>query len=186
MRKLFTRSSTHPDCLPGHDHLEPAARDFDKMLSAVEAKNPPSPARELVEAAFRGDLEAVRCLLDSGARVDEPDGLGKTALHAAIEGANVDVIAFLIDRGANVNGAPGDEWTPLFHAIDVEGDAASQLGVLPSVATIPRLLLKRGADPRRPGLNGQRPRDLAISYDHQDAVQAIDEAILRIGGTRPG
>ena len=48
-------------------------------------------------------VEALRFLFDAGARLDDANELGETALHGAVYGDHVDVIQFLADAGANLN-----------------------------------------------------------------------------------
>src|SRR5207344_480315 len=55
-------------------------------------------------AARTGKPEAVKLLLDSGAKVDARESWGDTtALMWAVAEGNRDVVKLLIDRGANVN-----------------------------------------------------------------------------------
>lgn len=51
------------------------------------------------------DAKTIRTLLDHGAKVDEPDGLGHTPLAyaAGSDNASPEVVKLLIDHGANVN-----------------------------------------------------------------------------------
>lgn len=95
----------------------------------------------LTEAARKGDLNRVRALLDSGADADSHDpasGLG--AIHAAAEHGRTEVVALLLDRGAQVNVARGFvRYTPLRAAIANK----------PQVEVV-KLLLSRWADPNAP------------------------------------
>lgn len=76
------------------------------------------PAWNLNNAAKRGDLEAVRKLLDAGALVDLPDAEGRTPLVNAIGGRNVPVARFLIERGADINSRSAkDGGTPLLATV---------------------------------------------------------------------
>lgn len=76
------------------------------------------PVWNLNNAAKRGDLEAVRKLLDAGVVVDSPDADGQTPLVNAIGGRNVPVARFLIERGADVNSrSPKDGGTPLLATV---------------------------------------------------------------------
>ena len=61
------------------------------------------PAAALREAAERGDLTAVRTLLDQGTPVDARDDRGATALVRAAYGNHVDVAAVLVQAGADVD-----------------------------------------------------------------------------------
>ncbi|GEM_PF-3598054 len=59
----------------------------------------------LIAAALKGQLNAVKYLLEHGAGVDYPDANGCTALGSAIEwGGEHDVIRLLVENGADVNG----------------------------------------------------------------------------------
>ncbi len=67
----------------------------------------------LVSAAARGDVEAVRSLLDDGAEVDERGPDGRTAVTAAALGDHVAVARVLIDAGAAVDLQDSDRNNPL-------------------------------------------------------------------------
>ena len=53
--------------------------------------------------ATRGDFEACKVLLDSGALVDIRDGDGYTQLHAAAEQGHLEVVKLLLVRGSDPN-----------------------------------------------------------------------------------
>src|SRR5215471_11886460 len=53
-------------------------------------------------AAYRGNTEIVRLVLDSGAEVDPPGEEACTPLHEAISGGHVETARLLICRGAEL------------------------------------------------------------------------------------
>lgn len=65
-------------------------------------------------AALKGNLKSVQALVVAGARVDRVDTkMGGTPLTAAIQSLNVDVVKFLIGKGANVHRKAGGGRTML-------------------------------------------------------------------------
>jgi ankyrin repeat protein len=136
----------------------------------------------LHRAAFDGDVEQVRRLLDSGVDVDveaEPSG---TALHAAIENGRVDVVRLLLGRGAEVQKSGNGRFTPLAHAIDAACDGAQQveLDELDSEwIEIIRLLLSRGADPFVVSRGAHRPLtaiSIARDYGRRELAELLTVA----------
>jgi ankyrin repeat protein len=66
---------------------------------------------QLTDAAFRGDLERLRALLDAGADPNEPADDGTTALMTAALWGRADIVALLINCGADPALADADGWT---------------------------------------------------------------------------
>ncbi len=67
-------------------------------------------------AAWKGNLEAVRALLDSGADIEAQNGnehWGGAPLHAAAHGNQKPIAELLIARGANVNAVSCNGRKPL-------------------------------------------------------------------------
>ena len=58
---------------------------------------------ELLAAARKGDLAAVKAQLDKGVNVNAKNRYGATALAYACDRGNVDIVKLLIERGADVN-----------------------------------------------------------------------------------
>ena len=106
-------------------------------------------AQSLVRAAFDGDVETVRRLLDAGASVESAND-NWNALHAAIENEQFDCVRLLVERGADIE---NDDcgMTPLAHAVDIACDGSNQLGIAPEDAPteIVDYLLSAGADPAK-------------------------------------
>lgn len=127
----------------------------------------------LVRAAFEGDLQLIRTLLDAGTDVD---GWGRVwnPLHAAVEGDHLSCVQVLVQRGADLEATlernPG--FTPLAHAVDLAIDGTRQVGGKPGeepMETI-RYLLGRGADPS-PAL------EVALGYEHEPLSRLFEEAL---------
>jgi ankyrin repeat protein len=83
----------------------------------------------------KGALEIVRSLLENGAAVRAKDSDGKTALHHAAAGANVEVARILIAHGADVN------------AVDNHGtNPVNVVSLLNDDTSVTELLLNHGAE----------------------------------------
>ena len=120
----------------------------------------------LLEAARRGDAEAVRTLLEGGADVNAAQGDGMTALHVTAEVGSVEVARVLIEAGANVEAQTRiGGYTPLH----VAAAAAS--------TDLVRALLDAGADPAAvTSTGGVTPLHLAAkALGGEGAVRALIE-----------
>ena len=71
----------------------------------------------LCAAGSRGDVLALRRMLEDGARLDAADYDGRTALHLAAAEGHLEAVQFLLARGVDVNAT--DRWgrTPLDDAL---------------------------------------------------------------------
>ena len=108
------------------------------VLAVLLAVAAAPPQDELLETVRRGDVDAVRALLEDGADPDFAQGDGLTALHLAAREGYPDIVDLLIGAGAETGATTriGD-YTPL-HLAGGSGHA----GVV-------RALLEAGADPGR-------------------------------------
>lgn len=88
----------------------------------------------LHKAAYFGETEKVRSLLNEGADVNQKDVAKFTALHCAVFGRNKEIVDLLIDNGANVEARTCGNQTSLYHACN--------LGYL----EMAKLLVSKGAD----------------------------------------
>ena len=76
---------------------------------AGQATEPPTPLRSppLIDLAWWGDVESVRLMLDNGANMYVEGERGLTPLHAAAAVGQVEVVQFLLDKGASRVSMPG-------------------------------------------------------------------------------
>ena len=123
-------------------------------------------ASPLHRAAERGDIQAMRTLLDQGADVNAKDyGEGlqttihPTALHVAAEKGRMEAMTLLLDRGANINARDRFSFTPLHYAN--KSVEASQL------------LLDRGADVNAKNYFGWTPLAGAASQGNVQVVELL-------------
>ena len=100
-------------------------KDLDRTLEEIQPKNL---EEELCFAATRGDVEAVKQLLKSGANPDGRDRFGGSAIEAAATGGFTEVVKLLIQKGADVNSKGMLGGTPLI--------LASAKGYLETVAVL--------------------------------------------------
>ena len=69
------------------------------------------------DAVMNGDIDEVQWQLDAGVDVNEESSTGLTPLHYAASSGHNDIVALLIERGANVNATDsGKGGTPLDYA----------------------------------------------------------------------
>lgn len=74
-------------------------------------------AKELIAAVRVGSVAEVEALLASGVYVDEKNAKGESALHAAVDGNNNELISLLLQAGANPNQKNSEGRTLLMMAI---------------------------------------------------------------------
>ena len=92
------------------------------LLTAVCISACASSDADLIEASKSGDLYLVQELLDRGSDINGRDDSGQSPLHYAVYFGRFDVMALLINRGADVNiKVPQMDLTPL-HAATMNGD----------------------------------------------------------------
>lgn len=70
----------------------------------------------LLTAASKGDLPAVKALLDSGASANAKDEDGITALMYAARKDKFEVVSALLNKGADINAKDNGGWTALMFA----------------------------------------------------------------------
>lgn len=105
--------------------------------------------KAMIRAAKAGDLAAIQALLATNTDLLlARDSDGSTALHCAAWKGHVEVVAFLLRQGADVQAHNTDDhWatTPLYAAAH-----ANHAGIV-------QLLIDHGADVRAPDLQGRTP-----------------------------
>jgi uncharacterized protein len=118
-------------------------------------------------AAFFGQLEAARFLLARGAEVDAAGSgwMTGTALHSAASARHPEVVAELLEAGADPDARQSGGWTPL-HAAAINGDVSSA-----------RALLDAGADPAARNDEGRDVSSLAAEGGDETLVALVDAAL---------
>lgn len=91
------------------------SQEIASFVEGERAKGSPSmlPALPLEYAAVMGDEPELRRLLEQAVDVDASGEDGYTAMHGAAENGRVQILALLIERGANVNPRLSSGHTPL-------------------------------------------------------------------------
>jgi len=129
----------------------------------------------LMQAAGRGDLEAVRALLAQGTDVNAADSRGFTALYYACYNGDEDrgypeVVRALVEAGADKEARIGYGVRPLMYAAG-NGEA----GVVEA-------LLEAGADPVAKNEGGRTALMMVKDRDYVDVINILHEAELKLGG----
>jgi ankyrin repeat protein len=114
-------------------------------------------------AAFFAGASTVRLLLDRGAEVGAParNPMQVQPLHAAVAARNVESVALLIERGADVDARQQVGYTPLMGAASA------------GRADIADLLLRHGADATRRSDDGKTAADIAREHNHTELAARL-------------
>jgi ankyrin repeat protein len=127
---------------------------------ALAARKSPVPS-ELRDAVRKNDKALVEKLLAAGADSNAKDWEGRTPLHLAVIGGHVELVGFLLTKGADL--AAGDNClrlTPLHYATNLAGPE------------IIRILLENGAAVNAKGARDQTPLHLACTREAVDLLLA--------------
>jgi ankyrin repeat protein len=79
---------------------------------AQTANSQSSAARDMLDAAARGDTERLEKLIAAGAPVDPTDGARQTPLLMAVQGDHLAAVGALIKAGSNINAQAANMDTP--------------------------------------------------------------------------
>ncbi len=153
---------------------------------------------KLHEAAAKGDLEAVKEMVEKGTSVDKKDIAGQTPLMYAAETVNLDLVKYLVEKGANVNAISGKQGrgTALIYAaaanqIEIvkyllengadinattpyQNETALIWGVAMGNAEVVKLLVEKGADQTITNRGGQNVMEVAKQLNKEDMIQILE------------
>ncbi|WZH45639.1 ankyrin repeat protein [Fusarium acuminatum] len=155
------------------------------------------PSQPIVNAAIRGDISLLRRLLQQpGAFVDVKDGIGETALFAAISHDQTDAAALLLEFNADANIHCTNTWMPL-HLVARSGntalailllewgaDAAARdscgwaplhVSSLYGTSAIAELLLEANTDPDLRASDQRTPLHTAVDYGQTEVIRLLVE-----------
>lgn len=121
--------------------------------------------QKLFEAVGARKVEDVRSALAAGAKVNEVDSRGFTALHYAIAMKQPDVVSVLVANGADLNAA-------VTQSGDYEGMTPLMMAAVWQPAMV-ELFLERGANVDATAKNGYTALAFAIYEWNVDAVKAL-------------
>jgi uncharacterized protein len=119
----------------------------------------------LMAAAYAGEVEIARSLLDKGADPAALDRLQKNAMTYAAGGGRTEVVRLLLAHGVDPNAIYRNELTALMWAA---GNGHT--------ATV-EALLAAGARPELKDNRGKTALDIAREQGHADAVAALERAV---------
>ncbi|KAF9208867.1 hypothetical protein BGZ49_007300 [Haplosporangium sp. Z 27] len=163
----------------------------------------------LIEAAQRNNINAVRRLIDSS-DINERGDDGYTALHHATENGNRDMVSLLLANGANPNIVEDRGYTtlhfaamkndsnspklPVEHGGDLnaqtnEGDAMIHCAVIGVTETnngwgMIKYMLNHGAGHNPVNIDDITVKDMFLQRDH-NALQEYNDIVTQILGDNP-
>lgn len=146
--------------------------------------------------ALEGDLTKVRTEVEGGAAVDIRDSGGRTALMLAAESGRMEVVEYLVSKGADVNAESKlFLWTPLFYAASFNRvevmeflianganvDARDKWGATPMFPAAGsghveavKLLVENGADTSVENMDNQTALDYSRRHNQPDVVRLLE------------
>lgn len=162
-RRLLTEDPTLVGELGG------VAEEHAEHMRAADADHGWTP---LHLAAHYGNLGTVKLLIEYGADIEavSQNSIANTPISAAAWGNHLDIVSYLIDRGANVNAPNGRGATALHRAIDA--------GRLP----LAELLLSHGADPNIRDVHGVTSFMAANQRGMSDLIELLKKHRVQPGG----
>jgi ankyrin repeat protein len=149
-------------------------------------------------AGLRGHLDFIKLLIDHRAQLDIRAGSGSTALVEAVHGGHSGVVAFLIEKGVDLEVTTGTAaFRPLHfaarrgdretvrlllnkgaqvNAVTSHGETALAWSAVGGHVETSRLLLERGIDFRAVNADRKTVREVIGTSGHADITQLLAEA----------
>ena len=119
-------------------------------------------ADEIHDLAQKGDLEPVKALVEQNPElVNARDKDSRTPLHWACRGVHLEMVKFLVDKGADVNAEDSNKVVPL-HSLAVRNSAEAI-----------KILLTKEASIDAKDYGGDTALHYAAMYDAKDAVALL-------------
>ncbi|HJQ69276.1 MAG TPA: ankyrin repeat domain-containing protein [Blastocatellia bacterium] len=154
-----------------------------------------TPAEGLLAAAARGDMAAVKNMLDNRANVNLQDGGGRTALFFAADRGRTEIVKMLLARGADAKTAAGAKALSAaacagdlesvkailgkgadINAQDKEGVTALMVAAEENRVEVVKLLLTRGANASLKDEDGETALDYAEFEEHKEVIEILKRA----------
>ena len=156
-----------------------------------------TPGDELASAIDRGNILAVKALVEDGTDPDTPIAYGDntvTPLMKAAGRGRRDIVKYLLSKGAKVNARNADGDTPLMEAVkrgfddivvllvdagadvkarDGRGNTAFSLAAFGAHLEIADVLLQHGADPNQADPSGITPLLGAASMGNEEVLRYL-------------
>lgn len=138
------------------------------IREALSGKEAPEVTRCAVHAGLDPLLlvavnhpQALALMLERGAKADERNAFGKTALMTAAQHDLMDSARLLLDKGAAINATT---WKQDGTALSHDGRTALMYAAAHASLPMIRLLLDRGADPHLADTKGRRAIDYLLGF----------------------
>mmetsp|Transcript_8807 Transcript_8807/g.10194 ORF Transcript_8807/g.10194 Transcript_8807/m.10194 type:complete len:356 (+) Transcript_8807:99-1166(+) len=131
---------------------------------AFDSKNSNTLTPLILQAATKGDLDALQKCIDENENLNETDDNGQTALHLAADHGNSEAVSILIKSGANPN------------ASDISGISVLEAAVISGHSEVVKILLDAGANPDQEDMDGETPRSCAEDDDHEEVKRLLRNA----------
>ena len=128
----------------------------------------------LVEAVVSRQLQVVEVLLERGADLNGPGPVGRTALHCVAPQLDVEMLKWLLRRGADPDARDDDGWIPLhWAAISTESLDSDEVWDVQSAL---HLLLESRDDMNAANNAGQTPLHVAVQWAEPWLIKSLLEA----------
>lgn len=128
----------------------------------------------LLYASCRGDLGAVKTLIDNGADVNLPDSMRRTPLHMAARSKSISIIKRLMKSGANPNVANFLNELPAHYACYEENSAR-----------LVKPFVDAKSDVNLPSKYGRTMLDIAIQSGYPELVKYLIDSGAKTEGLTP-
>ena len=128
----------------------------------------------LLYASRRGDLEAVKSLIDNGADVNISDSMRRSPLHMAARSRSIPIIKSLMNSGADPNAANFLNESAAHYACYEEN----------SVGLV-QLLLDAKSDVNLRSKYGRTMLDIAAQFGHPELVRYLIKSGAKTEGSKP-